>query len=287
MRDPADFRPAWKARALCGLCCFVFVAAMAQAQELPESLQEEFRAGVAAQKAGHLEEAEKAFVRVLREGGKVAFVYNNLGIVYQERHDHARAMAQFREAIRLQPDYVAPRILLGASLLATGHAAEATRELERAVKMQPREPLARLELAKAYERIGKLSGMVEQYRALRVLAPQDPEYAYQLGQAYLRQANWSVREIRRLNPGSARVYQILGEAYRTQGHLEMASQAFQRAIRIDPKLPGIHLALAQISIERGQMEEARSEIERELAIVPESVAARALLIRITSGGPKP
>jgi tetratricopeptide (TPR) repeat protein len=286
-RMPGNSRRAWKARVLWGLCAFSLITTLSAAQDLPPSLQEVFRAGVVAQKAGHLEEAEQAFRRVLREGGEIAYVHNNLGIVYQQRGDHARAMAQFRAAIRLQPDYAAPRILLGASLLATGHAVEAAGQLERAVKLEPRQALARLELAKAYERTGNVPGLVEQYRALRELAPQDPEYAYQLGQAYSRQAEWSLREIRRLNSHSVRIYQILGEAYHAQGRVDLAIRAFQRAAQIDPKLPGIHLSLAQIYWQQGQVGEARQQAEVELAIVPESVAARAFLARIPSGEGKP
>jgi len=256
-------------------------------QDLPEALQEVFRNGVAALKAGNLGEAEKAFLRVLREGGKVGFVHNNLGITYQQQGDHARAIAQFREAIRLQPDYAAPHILLGASLLATGRIPEATRELERAVELQPREVLARLQLATAYKRAHNFPGAVEQYRALCEVAPRDPEYAYQLGTAYLKLAEWSYREIRRLSPRSARAFQVLAENYRAQGRVDVAVRIFQRAAEANPRLPGIHLALAEIHLEQGQTVEARKEIEQELAIVPESVAARVLKGRIASAEPKP
>ena len=257
--------------------------ASATPQDLPEALHRVFEAGVAAEKVGRLDEAEKDFQEVLRQGGKAAFVYNNLGTVYQQRGDHVRAIAQFREAIRLQPNYPAPHILLGASLLATDKVPEAVRELERAVRLEPREPLARVELAKAYERANNLAGMVDQYRALRELAPQDPEYMYQMGQAYLRLSQWCLEQIRRLDPQSARIDESLAEAYRAQGRMDEAIRAFQRAALADPKLPGIHLALAQIYLEQRRTKDARHEIEQELAIVPDSLAAKAIQQRIASG----
>jgi Flp pilus assembly protein TadD len=107
---------------------------------LPPRLQEVFNQGVQALNAGQLDTAEKAFLRVLNEGGKVAFVYNNLGIVYQQRRERERALAQFREAIRLQPDYAAPRVLMGSVLLAMGRFPEAARELETASEVaRPRQ----------------------------------------------------------------------------------------------------------------------------------------------------
>src|SRR5690242_11850897 len=119
------------AAALVFLASSPFKAGAVEQSDLPESLRGTFDAGVAAEKAGRLEEAEKDFQLVLRRGGNAAFVHNNLGIVYQRRGDDLPAIAQFREAIRLQPGYVAPRVLLGASLLATGRVPDAVTELER------------------------------------------------------------------------------------------------------------------------------------------------------------
>ena len=254
---------------------------------LTPGLERVFQEGVQAEKAGHLDEAEKAFLRVLRQGGDVAFVHNNLGIVYQQRRDHLRAIAQFREALRLDADYAAPRALLGASLLALGKVGEATRELETAVKLAPREPLVHLELARAYERAGNPTGMVDQYHALRQLSPQDPEYAYQLGSAYLKLSAGCLRQILELDPRSARAYQVRAEIYRNRGRMEQAIRAFQRAFEIDPAFPGVHLALAQIYLEQGKAADARQELDLELAVVPESVAALALKKRLEAMEPAP
>jgi len=62
---------------------------------------------------------------------------------------------------------------------------------------------------------------------------------------------------------------------------------FQLTGRADPKLPGIHLTLAQIYLERGKAADAGKEIEQEIAIVPESVAARSLKEKIISRESKP
>ena len=268
------------------LGALVFALAFASAspaQELPAALQASFEEGVQALKAEKLAEAEAAFRRVLAEpGGQVAYVHNNLGIVYQRRAEHAKAAEQFRAATRKDPSYVAPRILLGASLMALGNAAEATAPLQEAVKLAPKDILARQQLARACERTLNHAGAVEQYRVLRKLAPQDPEYIYKLGKAYQALSEWSLKQIREIDPRSARLYQALGHNYRVQGKSERAVRAFERATQADPTLPEIHLALAQIHIEEKRWAEARQEIERELMIVPESKGARALAQRLSA-----
>jgi len=262
-----------------GLGLLVAVPVSAPA-EPPVPVDALFDEGVQALKAGRLGEAETAFRGVLQRGGRRAYVHNNLAIVYQQQGKHAEAVAECREAIRLDPAYAAPRVVLGGSLLALGHVGEATAELERAVKLLPKERLAREQLARAYTRGGKPAAAVEQYRALRELAPDDPEYAYRLGRAYLRLSEWAMQRLRDVEPGSARIYQAMGHNYRVQGRADLAVRAFQRAAQADPRLPEIHLALAQIHLEQKNYGEARKEIERELAIVPESAGARALKQRL-------
>jgi Tfp pilus assembly protein PilF len=243
-------------------------------------LRETFASGVASLKAGKLDEAEAAFRLVIDGGAGVAYVHNNLAIVYQQRGQHAKAAAEFREAIRLDGAYPAPRILLGASLLALGRTAEAQAELRKAVKIAPREPLARLELARAHGSGGDWAGAVEDYRALAQIDPANPDFRYGLGTSYLRLSEQCLRELQEVAPHSARVHQAQGHGLRVQGRPDRALAAFARAAEADPSLPEIHLAMAQIHLEQGRYADARREAERELEVVPESAGARALLARL-------
>lgn len=250
------------------------------ADELPEALRAPFTEAVQALKAGRLDEAEALFRRVLDQGGTAAYVYNNLGLVYQQRGRHEPAVAQFREAIRRDAAYTAPRVALGASLLELGKVKEARGELEKAVELAPGDPLPRRELARVCERTGDWPGAVDQYRALRDLAPDEPESAYQLGKAYLRLSEWCLRALKDADPPSARFYQAQGHTYRLQGQTDLAVRAFQRAVETDPSLPELHLTLAQLYMEQKRWAEARQEVERELALVPESLGARIMRQRL-------
>lgn len=255
-------------------------------QDLPIELRARFEEGVTALKAGRLAEAEAAFKSVLVRGGDLAYVHNNLGIVYQGRAQHSLAIAAFREAIRRDPRYVAPRVGLGASLSTLGRLREATRELEQAVKLAPRDPLARLRLAGAHERRRNWTGAIEHYRALRELAPREPEYAYLLGKSYLRLSEWSLLELRQLDTGAARLQQARGHNYRVQRRADLALLAFEQAAKEDPTLPEVHLAIAQIHMDEGRWAQARQAIERELALVPDSAGAKTLQQRLQATEPR-
>ena len=84
-----------------------------------------FQKGVVALKEGRLAEAEAAFRAVLQQGGNEAYVHNNLALALQQQGRHREAVEHCREAIRLDPAYAPPRVVLGGSLLALGHVAEA------------------------------------------------------------------------------------------------------------------------------------------------------------------
>lgn len=249
---------------------------VAARQELAPALAERFSSGVAAIKAGRLDEAERAFRDVLSQGGNRAFVHHNLGIVLQQRGRHREALVEFRAALALDPSFGAARLLAGTSRLALQQPAAAVVELERAVTLMPGEPAAHLQLADAYERTGNIEGVVAEYRRLTTLAPDSDEYAYRLGKAYLRLAERSYERIRVVNPHSARLAQALGSQYLDQDRPDLARRAFEDAARLDPALAGIHLALARIHLREGRWEDAAAEVAREQAIAPESADARAL-----------
>jgi cytochrome c-type biogenesis protein CcmH/NrfG len=95
-----------------------------------------------------------------------------------------------------------------------------------------------------------------------------------------------MQRLRDVDPGSARIYQVLGHNYRVQGRLDLAVRAFERAAQADPRLAEVHLALAQIHFARKDWDSARAEVQRELAIVPESAGARALERAIDAQAPR-
>ena len=252
----------------------------AQGAGLPPALASRFDGGVAALQRGSLDEAERAFRAVLRDGGARAFVHHNLGIVLQRRGQHTSAVAEFHRASALDPAFGPARLLAGSSLIALGRLADALVDLERAVTLMPREIAAHLQLADACERAGRIARLTEAYRAVVALAPDDPEYAYRLGKAYLRLSQHAYERIRAIDPRAARLSQALGREYLAQGQPQRARVAFEEAAARDPRLPELHLALARLHADDGRWEDAAREIALELALQPASRDALALRARI-------
>lgn len=189
-----------------------------------------------------------------------------------------------------QAPQVNPRAQLEAGMAAAqaGKIDTAVKQFEAILRGNP--PLevagqAHLELARIYQLRGDWWQAATQWEALRKLAPNEPEYAYQLGLAYRYLSKWAFERMNALAPQSARVQQMLGEQLAVAGRQERAIAAFQRAVAVDPKLEGSHLALAMIYMQSGKRDDALAEVDRELEIAPESVAAKQL--RQAVAGSKP
>jgi Tfp pilus assembly protein PilF len=189
-------------------------------------------------------------------------------------------MQEFRTAIARDPHYPAPRILLGASLLAGGDVQGARQQLERAVELDPQQPLAQAELAKIDDALGDRMAAVEHWRLAAKLDARNPEYAYRLGDDYLEVSREVFAKLVKGHPHSARAWQIRGQTYAMSGKFEAARKSFERALAADPSLPGTHLALAEIKLHDGDRAAARDEVTKELAIAPGNRAAIALKQRL-------
>ena len=249
-------------------------------QALSPVAEKQMAAGVEALKSGDLETAAKIFTEAARNGVKHPLVYHNLGIIAQQKADHLQAVARFREALALQPEYGPSRLLLGVSLLALGKNSKSVLELKHAVTLMPQQPQSHLQLARAYEASEDWLSAVEQLQRVVELAPREPEYSYRLAQAWTKLSGWSYQQIQQVDPKSARLQQALGQEYAIQEKYDLALNAYHRAAALDPKLPEVHLALAAILLEMKKFDEALSEITLEQQMVPQSKSAAEIRAKI-------
>jgi predicted Zn-dependent protease len=85
------------------------------------------------------------------------------------------AEANFREALRLQPDYVGPHYRLGLLFESTGRPAEAVEQLQRALELAPELGDALRPLGRAYARLGDRARADECFRAYRRYQEQEEQ----------------------------------------------------------------------------------------------------------------
>lgn len=117
----------------------------------------------------------------------------------------------------------------------------------------------------------------------------DPrETAYELlqrGQALLAsrhhaQAAIVLARADRLEPDKASIIEALARAYFNSGQHDLAREAFERLLAIDPSAPYGHFGLGQSLKKLGRREEAGTHLRLAVALAPESRLYRDALARL-------
>ncbi|HEV8497767.1 MAG TPA: tetratricopeptide repeat protein [Gemmatimonadaceae bacterium] len=179
--------------------------------------------------------------------------HNNLANALSDRHDVADAIAHYREAVKIKPDFGEAHSNLANSLAGQGMVDEAEREYEAALRYRPTDPFAHNGLGSLLDEQGKLAEAISHYEAA------------------LRTA-----------PDMADVHNNLAVALTKQGRLDDAISEFLQAIRANPSGASFHYNLGVTLIQRGDSAQARKHLEAALELNPGFDAARQALGALAS-----
>jgi tetratricopeptide (TPR) repeat protein len=204
------------------------------------------------------------------------YAHNNLGIELEKLPDRRPdAIAQYREALRLNPDFPEGHNSLGNALTAAGRATEAIAELTAAVRIAPRYAEAYSNLGNALARNGQWQEAIGRYEAALSLKPELSEAHDNLGNALAQQpgrideAIAQFHEALRLNPALAEAHNNLGHALENvPGRHAEAMAQYQAALLLTPDLAAAHNNLGNALNAEGRFPEAMGELETALRLNP-------------------
>jgi Tfp pilus assembly protein PilF len=176
-----------------------------------------------------------------------ATLHNNLGIVATSQARDGEALAEFAEAVRLNPLFSEAQGNLGAALAKAGRIDEAAAHYAEAVRLTPESAEARLGLAGVTLSQGRAGDALRLYNETVALDPRMAE----------------------AHAGAAAAAAALGKT--PQVYSELAE-----AIRLKPGLASAHVRLAQQLAADGRLKEAADELRAAIAINPNPAWQRAL-----------
>jgi tetratricopeptide (TPR) repeat protein len=190
-----------------------------------------------------------------------ARAHSNLGQALGLEGRADAAMAELREAIRLQPNLPYAHYNLGLELAKAGRDAEAVPEFEAELKLLPAFAPAWCELGLSLYQLGRRAEAVAAYEKALQLRPEYVDALERLGIALgslgrLAEAMTRYQLALRLAPERASLHLNAGIALAQMRQLEPAIQQFQAAVNLDPDFGQAHLALAQALAETGRPAEA-------------------------------
>ncbi len=175
-------------------------------QELiPKPARKEFEKGVEEYNRNSLTEAMAHFRKATELYPNYVSALHAQGIVHMRQSEYIEAQQRFEKAVELNANVAAPRIFLGALYNAAHRFADAESQLVRATQLNSKSGLAFFELSRAY---------------------------------------WGLQNV------------------------DKAEEAVTRAHELSPKIPQVHLIRANVMLARGNYEGVLGEFDEFLTLVP-------------------
>jgi len=173
----------------------------------------------------------------------------NLGVLLYFQGDYTKAAPELRAALKLRPGLWKIQALLGMCEKRLGQVASAQVDLERSFPQLQEEKLrveAGMELIEIDYTSGDLDKAAGVVSVLRQLKPGGRQHLYAAHRIYADLADETMLSVAMIAPNSGRMHQLMAHEMARQGNTEAAIAHDREAIKIEPKLPGIHYELAEM-----------------------------------------
>ena len=192
-----------------------------------------------------------------------------------EKRDPAGAIAEFRQAIRLDPGSWIAHNDLGKALLVSGDVAGGVAEYREAARLQPDALVPHSNLAFTLAEQNDLEGAErEAQEALRIKAATPlPHFVLGIVRARggkLDEAIQEFREALKLDPTNGVVQNQLGMALGKRGDAAGALAAYQEAVRLAPKFAAARANLGSALFAKGDRKTGFEEIRIAHELAPQN-----------------
>jgi tetratricopeptide (TPR) repeat protein len=218
-------------------------------------------------RAERVNEDVRELKQILAIDSRSAEAHLLLGVAYStlgSRELKGEAVAEFRQALDLNPGLVPVRFYLARLYLDLGRAARAREELETALVQVPGNPEFLAVLGEAERQLKNPRRAVEVTRHALEVDDSFVQARYYLGLALLDlgQRDEAIKELERVvrsGPRIADAYLALGTAYVDAGRPADAIETLSQGLRIDPARPDLRSALARAYRSKALVDKAKAD----------------------------
>ncbi len=220
--------------------------------------------------------------RLSRSNDVRAAAFNNLGVVFELADALGPAIRAYGRAVYLEPQVPLYCFNLGLALRKIGSFERALEEFEQAARLEPESIPARKRVAEVRSLLGRHTEALDLTEALLKSAPQD-HGAWELkAQLLLKlrrpaEAVAPARLAAELDPDCPVAHAYLAEAYHAAGKLSEAEAAWTEALDRAPFEAVFHMNLGTLQRDLGQSAAAEHSFRRAIELRPDfSLAHRNL-----------
>jgi tetratricopeptide (TPR) repeat protein len=207
-----------------------------------------------------------------------AWGYTSRGNEHLDKGEYDEALADYTEALRLDPGYACAYANRGIAHIRKGDYAQALPDLDRAIRLDPGLADAYLNRGFVRHQQGLYDRAIADYSQALRLNPEEVQGYTNRGSAYRQQGDYDraaadFTAVIRRKPESAEAYAWRGEAYYQKGLYGRAVADFTRAIQREPENAAAYFDRGLAHTAQGDHARARADRERALRLDP-TLAAR-------------
>jgi len=230
--------------------------------------------GMTEYEVGHYQVAAKMICRAIAVNGKEAPYHSNLGIVLAAQGKLDEAVSEYMQALKFKPNSAETHNNLGIALMDQGKLEEAEAHYQLALNLNPDCAQTHNNLGIVLVDQGKLEEAKTHYQLAMKLKPDFAEAQNNMGtllynQSKLEEAKIYYKRAVDLKPDYANAQSNLGAVYYSQGKLEDANSHYRRALSLKPDYVPAHANLGDVLLNQGKLKEALACYELALKLKPD------------------
>jgi superkiller protein 3 len=262
-------------------------AAAAQTPVAETPTESAIRQGAAAMRAGAFSQAVEAYRQAVTLQPSFAEAYFNLGLALQQAGQLDQARSALEQALKLKPALRGAHLFLGTIAYQQSRFSDAEEQFLRETRIDPNCAKAFMWLGVARLAEEKPEQAIAPLETAHRLDPNDIDTLYHRGRAYFLLADANYTAMFKLDPDSVRVHQVLAEANATGFRTAEAITQYEIAVKLAPKLVGLHESLGDQYWILGSLDKAEAAYRAELDLAGTNPVARYKLgsLLVVHGNP--
>ena len=217
--------------------------------------------------------------------------YFQSGIKYAEEGRYSKALKAFNETIRsakadADKNWLAEVFFQKASVYyALEEFEKAVSEYKEAIKLNPNSTVFYNALGIAHSELKQYKAALDAYKKALELSPTKAEPHYNIGLVYLKQGTFppavdAFKQAIAIDAKWVDAHNGLAEAYLKQGLLSQAEKSYVKAVRLSPDRIGAILGLGQVYAKQTRFNDAITKFEKVIEIQRDNTDAHYQLAQV-------
>lgn len=203
-------------------------------------------------RAGRLDEALAIGSQLATRFPEDPMIHNFIGVLHSVMGQAEDALASYRRALQLNPDYTEVRLNTGVALQQLGQHEQARDQFARVLKRQPADATALAGMASALKEMGDFASAIDCYLKAQKVHPENATTQNNLGNIYQLVGHYDraadcYKSAIKLAAGNAEAHCNLGHALNYLGRHEDAVTSYSNALRLRPELSDARAKILHLS----------------------------------------